>query len=226
MSFQGFGLDALPFFKALAFHQTKAWFEENRETYERQIKTPLGDLIEDLAVAFAAAKLPLKGDRKASLFRLNRDVRFAADKSPYKTHGGAVMTRSGAKNDPGLYYVHVSPEGCFAAVGFHMPEPDQLGRLRRAIVRAPKPYAAMVAKLGKTKLTISDEDSLTRLPRGFETVSDPAVVEAVKRKSFVCSRPIKDARLKSPALVGDLVTFATDALPLLEWGWSAVIDER
>src|SRR5271170_6160111 len=117
--FHGFGPQALPFLKALAFHQTREWFEANRATYESDLKTPMGDLVEDLAVAFASAKIPLKGDRKASLFRINRDVRFAKDKSPYKTQAGAVMTRGGAKNDVGLLYVHVALDGCFAAAGFY-----------------------------------------------------------------------------------------------------------
>jgi uncharacterized protein (DUF2461 family) len=60
MSFQGFGLKALPFFKALAFHQSKEWFEENRETYETAIKGPMGDLVEDVAQRLASAKIPIK----------------------------------------------------------------------------------------------------------------------------------------------------------------------
>ena len=118
MPFSGFGPQAVPFFKALAFHQTKDWFEANRAIYEGEIKGPLGDLVEDLAARFAKAKTPLKGDRKASLFRINRDVRFAKDKSPYKTNAGAVLSRTGAKNDPGMLYFHVAAEGCFAAAGF------------------------------------------------------------------------------------------------------------
>src|SRR5579862_452722 len=133
MTFKGFGPQALPFFRALAFHQTREWFEENRETHETQVKGPFGDLIEDLAAAFAKARVPLKGDRKASLFRLNRDIRFSKDKSPYKTHAGAVLTRGGGKNDQGLLYIHVAPEECFAAAGFYGPEPGELARLRRAI---------------------------------------------------------------------------------------------
>ena len=127
MAFSGFGPQAVPFFKALAFHQTKDWFEFNRAIYEGEIKGPLGDLVEELTARFAKAKTSLKGDRKASLFRINRDVRFAKDKSPYKTNAGAVLSRTGAKNDPGMLYVHVSAEGCFAAAGFWQPEPDGAG---------------------------------------------------------------------------------------------------
>ena len=226
MPFKGFGPQTLPFFKALAFHQTKEWFDENRTIYEGQIKEPFGDLIDDLSAAFAKAKLPLKGDRKGSLFRLNRDIRFSKDKSPYKTHAGAVLTRSGAKNDQGLLYIHVAPEECFTAAGFYGPEPADLARLRRAIVRTPKTYAKMVAALEKKSLTLSDEYDVTRAPREFADVDDPAVVAALKKKSFIVTRAIRATRLKSSALVEDLVVFATEALPLLEWGWGAIVDER
>jgi uncharacterized protein (TIGR02453 family) len=226
MAFQGFGPQALPFFRALAFHQTKEWFEANRAIYETEVKGPLGDLVEDLAAAFAKARIPLKGDRKASLFRIHRDVRFAKDKSPYKTNAGAVLTRTGAKNDPGLFYVHVAADGCFAAAGFYQPEPEELARLRGAIARAPKAWKATTARLAKGGLALSDEYATKRAPRGFEDVADPEIAAALRNRSYICWRPVADARLAEPALVDDLAAFARDALPLLEWGWSAVADAR
>ena len=226
MAFQGFGPHALPFFKALGFHQTKEWFEANRAIYEGQIKGPLGDLVEELSSRFAKAGTPLKGDRKASLFRLNRDVRFAKDKSPYKTNAGAVLTRGGAKNDVGLFYIHIAADGCFAAAGFYQPEPAELTRLRGAIARAPKAWTKATAQLATTGLALSQEYAMKRAPRGFEEVCDPLVAAALRNKSFICSRPIADDRLAAPALVDDLQAFAKDTMPLLEWGWSAVVDAR
>jgi uncharacterized protein (TIGR02453 family) len=226
MPFKGFGPQALPFFKALAFHQTKEWFEENRAIYEKDVKEPFGDLIEDLSAALAKAKTPLKGDRKSSLFRLHRDIRFSKDKSPYKTHAGAVLTRSGAKNDPGLFYIHIAPDGCFSAAGFYGPEPAELARLRRAIVRTPKAYFKVVAALDTKGLALSDEYDVSRVPREFAAETDPGVLAALKKKSFICVRPIKESRLKSKALIEDLDAFAQDALPLLLWGWDAIVDER
>ena len=226
MTFAGFGPQALPFFKGLAFHQTREWFEANRATYERDVKTPFGDLIEALSAAFAKSGVPLRGDRKASLFRLNRDVRFSKDKSLYKTHAGAVLTRSGAKNDNGLMYIHVAPEGCFVAAGFYYPEPETLLRYRRSIARAPKEWARLIASLAKKGLELSDEGALQRAPRGFEAVDDPAIAAAIKRKSFICRRPIDTARLASPDLVKELLVFAKDSSPLLAWGWAAATDER
>ncbi|MGD0763622.1 MAG: TIGR02453 family protein [Roseiarcus sp.] len=226
MAFQGFGPQALPFLKALAFHQTKEWFEDNRVTYQSQLKGPLGDLVEELASRFAKSRTPLKGDRKASLFRIHRDVRFAKDKSPYKTNAGAVLTRTGAKNEPGLLYIHVAADGCFCAAGFYQPEPDVLARLRGAIARAPKAWSAMTAKLAKHGLTLSDEYAMKRAPRGFEDVGDPIIAAALRNQSLICSRGIADSRLLAPGLVDDLQAFARDAMPLLEWGWSAVVDAR
>ena len=226
MAFSGFGPQAVPFFKALAFHQTKDWFEANRAIYEDEIKRPLGDLVEELAARFAKDKTPLKGDRKGSLFRINRDVRFAKDKSPYKTNAGAVLSRTGAKNDPGMLYVHVSAEGCFAAAGFWQPEPEALARLRAAIVRSPKAWKTMVAKLAAGRIALEGEHAIKRAPRGYETIEDPEIAAAVRNTSFIASRDIADARLASPKLVDDVVAFARDAAPLLQWGWSAVVDTR
>jgi uncharacterized protein (TIGR02453 family) len=226
MSFAGFGPKALPFFKALSFHQSREWFEANRETYESAVKGPMGDLVEDVAERLRKAKIPIKGDRKSSLFRIHRDVRFSASKDPYKTHAGVVLTRSGGKNDSGLLYFHLSPEECFFAAGFYQLDPDKLARLRAATARAPKPFKAMTAKLKKAGLALSAEDSLKRAPRGFEAIDDPEVAAATRLKSMICLRPLREAAISRPALVDDFCAFARDALPLLKWGWEAIADER
>ena len=227
MPFAGFGPNALPFLKALAFHQTKTWFEENRATYEQDLKVPMGELVEDLALAFAKAKIPLKGDRKSSLFRIHRDVRFAKDKSPYKTQVGAVMTRiGGSKNEPGLLYVHIAVDGCFAAAGFYDPEPETLAKLRGAMVRAPKAWKQTLSKLEKAGLAPSPDYALKRSPRGFDDVMDAQVVAGVRLKSIVLRRALPEERVVQAALVEDVVAFARDALPLLAWGWDAIVDSR
>jgi uncharacterized protein (TIGR02453 family) len=225
MGFAGFGPKSLPFFKALKFHQSREWFEANRETYESAVKGPMGDLVEEVAERLGRMKIPIKGDRKSSLFRIHRDVRFSANKDPYKTHAGAVLTRSGGKDDPGLLYFHLSPEECFFAAGFYQPESDQLARLRAAAA-SPKPFKAMTAKLKKAGLSLSAEDSLKRAPRGFEAIDDPEIVAAMRLKSMVCVRPVAEAAIASPALAEDFCAFARDALPLLKWGWDAIVDSR
>ena len=226
MAFSGFGPDALPFFKALAFHQTKEWFEENRAIYENQVKEPFGDLIEELSECFAKEGIPLKGSRKGSLFRLNKDVRFSNGKDLYKTHAGGTMSRTGAKLEPGLLYIHIDPKGCFLGAAFYRPEPATLLHLRRAIQRDPKAWRAMLAALKKGKLELSDGESLSRLPRGFEDVTDVEMADAIKRKSFLIRSPIDDKAIHKPGFVDDVADFAKRALPLLNWGWAASVDER
>jgi uncharacterized protein (TIGR02453 family) len=226
MSFQGFGADALPFFKALAFHQSREWFEANRATYEIAVKGPMADLVEDVSARLAKAKIPIKGDRKSSVFRIHRDVRFSANKDPYKTNAGVALTRSGVKGDPGVLYFHLSPEECFFAAGFYMPEPDQLSRLRGSTARAPKAFKAMNAKLRKVSLALSEGDSLKRAPRGFEAVEDPEIAAAIRLKNLICLRPVTARAIKSPALADEFCAFARDALPLLKWGWDALADSR
>ena len=126
-----------------------------------------------------------------------------------------------------MLYFHVAAEGCFAAAGFWQPEPDALARLRAAIVRAPKAWKTMVAKLADGGLALEDEYAMKRAPRGFEAIDDRGdrrrgpqhVVHLLARRS-------PTPRLAKPELVDDVVAFAHDAMPLLKWGWSAVVDAR
>jgi uncharacterized protein (TIGR02453 family) len=226
MTFAGFGPKALPFFKALKFHQSREWFEVNRSTYESAIKGPMGDLVEDVAERLRKAKIPIKGDRKSSLFRIHRDVRFSASKDPYKTNSGVVLTRSGNKNDSGLLYFHLSPEECFFAAGFYLPESAKLARLRAGAARAPKAFKAMTAKLKRAGLALSAGDSLKRAPRGFEAIEDREIAAAMRLKSMICLRPVAETSIASSALADDFCAFAHDALPLLKWGWDAIADAR
>jgi uncharacterized protein (TIGR02453 family) len=161
-------------------------------------------------------------DPKRAMFRIHRDVRFSRDKSPYKTHAGAVLTRDGTKKSPGLLYVHVSPEGSFTAAGFYHPEPDQLAALRRTIAASPERFVAVEKALQKGRLSLGRGEALQRLPRGFEDVPAGPAAEAVKLKSLVVHRELSEDALGRPRLVKDIAEFAQTALPLLSFGWEAI----
>jgi uncharacterized protein (TIGR02453 family) len=186
----------------------------------------MGDLVDETAGRLATAKIPIKGDRKASLFRVHRDVRFSKNKDPYKTNAGVAMTWSGAKGDPGVLYFHLSPQGCFFVAGFHNPDPPQLAKFRSAAARAPKFFKQMTAKLGVEGLRLSDEDALKRPPRGFEASEDPEIVAALRLKTFICLRPVAEDRIRAPTLADEFCAFASHSLPLLRWGWDALADSR
>jgi uncharacterized protein (TIGR02453 family) len=221
-AFSGFGPKALPFFEALKFHQNREWFEENRSLYESDVLAPMVALIDDLTDAFAARKIPLRGDGKRSIFRLNRDVRFSKDKSPYKTHAGAVMTRSGSKKDNGLLYIHIDPTGCFTAAGFYMPEAPALAAVRKAILAHPAKARALLGKLEEGRLELGTFDQLTRVPRGFEDLKGGPLDGVIRMKSLVVEEKLPDKLVKSPKLTDAIVDFAERARPLLDFGWQAV----
>lgn len=220
--FAGFAPGAEQFFTELAANQDRNWFTDNKARYERDVKAPMGALIEDVAAELARRAIPLTGDAKRGLFRIHRDVRFSKDKAPYKTHAGAVLTRDGRKDTPGLLYIHLDPTGSFVAAGFYHADPAQLARLRDSIAYGPKEFIALEARLQAAGLEFSREESLTRLPRGYDIAAGTPVEWAVKLRNLVVHRPIADAALRSPALVGDIADFAADALPLLDYGWDAL----
>lgn len=116
MTFSGFASDDLAFLKGLAVHNDRDWFTAHRAAYDDGLKPALEALVAATTQALAARGVPLAGDAKKSLFRIHRDVRFSKDKSPYKTHVSATLTRTGPdglwrKMSPGMVYVHIEPEG-------------------------------------------------------------------------------------------------------------------
>jgi len=217
-AFKGFGPKAIPFLKALDFHQSREWFLENRDLFEQELREPFGDLVETLTERFAAARLGLRGDRKKSLFRINRDVRFAKDKRPYNRHLSAILSPDGTKMEQGVFYVHIGLEGCFAGVAWWQPEAALLLAIRRAIATRPDRFRAMVAALKKNGLELDAEGGMKRTPRGFEHVTDADLVAALRNRHFSVRHAIDPAAIHGPALVDELVDFALRAKPLLGWG--------
>ncbi len=217
--FKGFGSQALPFLKALDFHQSREWFKENKALYESELETPRGDLVEALTAAFQKNGIPLKGDRKRSVYRIYRDVRFAKDKSPFNKHVSALLTPSGEKReDEGSFFIKIGIEGCFMAAGFYLEGSDRLKDFRNRIVTYPDAYREVVATLKKSGLELGAEGALKRLPKGFEMITDPDLAAAMKLKHFYVQENIDSALVTTPKLVDLSVAFMKKAMPLLVWG--------
>ena len=186
---------------------------------------PFRELIAVVGAALHEAGLPLIGDARHAIFRIYRDVRFSPDKRLYKTHAGAVLTRSGRKRDPGLLYLHVAPAESMVAAGFWHPEPDLLRRLRQAVLESPDEFLAIADGLAAAGSPLSSDEQLSRPPRGFEAAKGTKVAEYVGWKSFTAHAALSDHEMQSPVLVDRIVEFARVALPLLEWGWAVVDGE-
>src|ERR1700688_730997 len=91
MAFTG---SALTFFRGLAKHNGRSWFEAHRAQYEQDVRDPMRELIAEMDARFRRFAPEITGDPRRSMFRINRDIRFSRDKSPYKTHGGGVGARA------------------------------------------------------------------------------------------------------------------------------------
>ena len=223
--FAGFRPAAFAFLNDLRDNNDPAWFKPRKALYEAEVLAPFRDLIAAVGTALGEAGLPLVGDPRRGIFRIYRDVRFSPDKRLYKTHAGAVLTRSGGRRDPGVLYIHVAPGESMVAAGFWHPEPHLLARLRRAVLADPDGFLAIVDRLAAAGCPLSSDDRLSRPPRGFEAAKGTPVAEYVGWKSFTAHRMLSDAEMQSPALVGRIADFAHTVLPLLEWGWAAADDE-
>jgi uncharacterized protein (TIGR02453 family) len=217
-TFKGFGEKAIPFLKALDFHQSREWFQENRALFEHELKEPLGDLVEVLTARFAAEGLELKGDRKKSLFRINRDVRFSRDKRPYNTHVSAILSPDGTKMEQGVLFIYFGLDRCFAGLAWWQPSKGLLQAMRHAIATRPTEFRTMVKALGRNGLALDGQDALKRLPPEFRDVTEADLAEAIRNRHFVVRHAIDPAAIHKPELADELVGFTFRARPLLDWG--------
>ena len=157
MNFGGFGTDALSFFDGLEADNSKTYWAANKQRFETAVREPMHALAHGVSAEFG----PLV------VFRPHRDVRFAKDKSPYKTHTGAVNELEGGA----MVYVQLSSKGLMAASGYYMMAPDQLDRYRAAVAddRNGLALEAAIDNVRASRLTVSAGGSppLKTAPRGY-----------------------------------------------------------
>ena len=171
MSFEGFPDEGLVFYEGLEADNSKTYWQRNKSAYDAHVRGPLLALLEELAPEFGTAKV----------FRPYRDVRFSHDKTPYKTHQGAVVHADGAGT--GAWYVQISAEGLHVAGGGWHLESDQVARYRRAVaddVQGPR-LQVEVDRLIAAGWAIRGE-TLTRVPAGYS--ADAERLELLRHKSL------------------------------------------
>jgi len=225
-AFTGFRPAAFSFFTGLRKRNDPDWFKPRKPIYEAEVVAPFRALIAAVSAGLSEAGLPLVGDPDRAMFRIYRDVRFSPDKRLYKTHAGAVLTRSGSKRDPGLLYLHFEPGASRLGAGFWHPEPPLLAKLRRAILDDADGFLAMADSLAGASHPLRTDAQASRLIRGFEALKGGRAADFVLWKSLTCGCALDDAQMRSAQLVERIVAFARTALPLLEWGWDALDDDR
>ena len=224
MTFPGFRPAALGFLRDLAANNTRPWFEAHRDTYDREIREPMGLLVEEVDARLGTAAPEFTGTPKKNVYRIHRDTRFSKDKNPYKTnaacwwgHRDAAKRREeGAHAGAGLYF-ELNPTGSYAAGGTWMPARHTLAAVRAAIVDDVDGWEATMASAAfrKTWKQLDEEAMLTRLPRGYAP-GHPAE-RWLRYQSFTVTAPMTRREVLSAALPDLLVERFASLLPLVRW---------
>lgn len=208
--------ESLMFLQKLRENNHKEWFAQHRDAYERY-RNELLSAADYLLKALKSHDPELANTRPAQcLFRINRDIRFSADKRPYKTHVSLGFAPDGRKADLAGYYVHFDPEESFVGGGVYMPPADVLKKIRNDIDLYWEEFSEIVNnsefKAIYPDLDFDDLWTLTRPPKGYDE-NNPAI-RYLKLKSFTATHPLRYSMLSEP---DTLPMLAEQLLPLKDF---------
>lgn len=169
MPFRGWPVEALEFFEALEADNTRSFWEAKRDVYERLVRAPMEALLEELEPEWGEGRI----------FRPYRDVRFSADKTPYKTQIGAMI---------GDGYVQLNADGLGAGCGMWEMAPDQLERFRAAVADDGMGgrLVTIVAEARAAGLEVTARETLKTAPRGYP--KDHPRIELLRHKGLITWR--------------------------------------
>jgi uncharacterized protein (TIGR02453 family) len=200
-----FSTKATAFFAGLERDNSKDYWTANKAVFEKEVREPMADLLDSLPERWQ----PFKA------FRMNRDIRFSPDKSPYKTQHGAAHEIDGT-----VYYVHFDARGLMAACGAHMMAPDQLDRYRQAVAsdatgRALQDMLQELSQLG-FEVGHGMGEPLKTAPRGYP--KDHPRVDLLRQKVVSAHRRLTGGSLRDAAAVRQFVVDSFDACePMNDW---------
>lgn len=204
--------ETLKFLSDLRQNNNREWFNTNKDRY-LQASTDYLELVTQVQDLITSIDPNVKrSEAKKCVFRIYRDVRFSPDKSPYKTHLGAGFQINGFDKGAG-YYFHVDPDGSFFSCGHYMLETEQLKKMRKGIssdfdffkeILDNKHFKEILGDLCR------DEDTLKRIPKGFD-LDDPAA-HYLQLKRFYVQRAIPQDLLFST----DLFAFLKDTIETIQ----------
>ncbi|WP_298308358.1 DUF2461 domain-containing protein [Flavobacterium sp.] len=192
--------EALQFLADLIANNNTEWMHENKkryESYKKDYHNFIASILNEMKPLDKSLE-PL--EVKNCTFRINRDIRFSKDKSPYKTNMGVWMSQNkNSKNAPG-YYIHFEKGNCFIAGGVWCPEPNELKLIRKEIEFFHDDLEAIVAdktfKNEFKELTRDESNTLKKAPKDFDQ-NHPAI-EFLKLKSFTASQKIDEKLFTKP----------------------------
>ncbi|HEY0030548.1 MAG TPA: DUF2461 domain-containing protein [Bacteroidia bacterium] len=188
----------LAFLLKLSKNNSKEWFDKNRPEYEI-VKGNFKKFVDELIASTAKFDPAIKHlESKNCIFRINRDVRFSKNKSPYKDNFGATLSPGGKKSFSAGYYIQVQPGGqSFIAGGMWQPETPQLNAIRQEIDYNAAEFKKIIsAKVFKKYLgKLSEEDMLKTVPKGYDKTHPE--IELLKHRSYITVHHLKDTDVLS-----------------------------
>jgi uncharacterized protein (TIGR02453 family) len=205
-TFEGFSIEALAFYEGLEDDNSKAYWTAHKATYDLHVKGAMESFLGSLPVDY----------QPFHVFRPNRDVRFAKDKSPYKTQHGATSETEGGS----IRYTHLAATGLLVAAGQYMMQTDQITRFRSAIddnARSAQ-LVKVIAALRKKGYEIGPGGNppLKTTPKGYP--ADHPRIELLRWKGLIASVAISDAAVvTSPKVRAVAMKFWKDSEPLTDW---------
>lgn len=209
--------EALRFLRGLKRNNRREWFEERRATYERELKEPMLRLVEKLTddmVEYAPGHMR---PAAKSMFRIYRDTRFSADKSPYKTHLGAWWAHSGMSKTSGAgYYMHIGATEVVIAAGVYMPEKDQLLAIRRLLLDHYSEWKRLLEDRQLMRLfSVHDPMALARAPKGFP--AEHPAIEWIKWRQWGVTAHLPAETAWKPGLAEEIGKRFRTAAPLVDF---------
>jgi uncharacterized protein (TIGR02453 family) len=195
----------LEFLSQLTLNNNREWFQKNKLWYEKSRKEVEGFVSEIITTISAIDPSLQTPAMKDCIFRIFRDVRFGADKSPYKTNFGAFIAKGGRKSSNPGYYFHFEPGKSMLAGGVYMPQPDTLKLLRNEVYYHSNELKGIIEKPSFSKHfgQLGDFDKMKKAPKDFP--ADFPDIDLLKYRSYIVSHDIPDEVVSDPAKYTKLV---------------------
>lgn len=185
------------FLNKLKKNNNKEWFDRHRPLYEAA-KKDAQVFIDELIASISKFDSAVKHlEAKKCMFRINRDIRFSKDKTPYKINIGASISPGGKGSFTAGYYIHLQPGASFLAGGMWQPEAPLLHAIRQEIDYNAKEFKKIISHKDFKKCfgALSDEDKLKTVPKGYDKTHPE--IELLKNKSFIVVHDLKDKEVLS-----------------------------
>jgi uncharacterized protein (TIGR02453 family) len=202
--------DVLSFLNELDHNNNRDWFVANKKRFD-EVQNTVKDLTESIKNGLNKVDVL----ESAKVFRIYRDVRFSADKTPYKNNFGIGFTREG-KFRRGGFYLHIQPGESFIGGGFWQPEPHDLKRIRDEFASDPESIKPIISDpTFKKYFKVIEGEALSRPPKGFDA-SLPGI-ELVKKKNYLLTRKVDNQLVLSPNFDKEVVATFTAMLPFFTY---------